>query len=491
MFLRRKSFDVLRYLADNPGRVVTREEMLAAVWLDVTVGEEALTKCISEVRQALGDGGQSVIRTVPRRGYLVDRPGASDCPSSYPIGETASSPEKPSVAVLAFSNLSGDLAQEYISDGITEDIITELSRFSELLVIARNSTFRYKGKPVDIRRVGRELGAQYVVEGSVQRAGDRIRVSAQLIDASTGAHRWADRYDRKLADIFEVQADVARTIVSILAAHVNRAEVERRFGLPDTNWHAYDYFMQAADALASFWSSFDPVQLSRTRRLLERSVALDPKYAAAYGALSHTYVIGWTQPIGHDYLTASALDRAYDLSLAAVQLDPHSPKAYAHLGNALTWKRQHDAALAAFDKGAALNPNFTDWRLATVLIFAGEPERALRAVRTHMRLDPFHPPWALGWLGFAHYQLRHYAMAVEPMRECVARMPKYRGAHARLAAAYAQMGYRDMARAEAAAVLRIDPDYTISGDEKRVAPFRHFRDAEHLFSGLRKAGLSA
>ena len=259
--LRRKSFEVLRYLVEHAGRVVTKDEVMSAVWPDVTVGDESLAQCISEVRRAIGDQDQRIIKTVPRRGYLIDAlVTAGDVADvAHPRVETASAPtliDRPSIAVLAFTNMSGDPSQDYFSDGITEDIITELSRFAELLVIARNSSFRYKGQSVDVRQVGRELGVRYVLEGSVRRAGDRIRISAQLIDAATGAHRWAERYDRKLEDVFAVQDEVARTIVAVLAVHVNKAETERVLAKPPATWQAYDYYLRAADSCGSLLPFF-------------------------------------------------------------------------------------------------------------------------------------------------------------------------------------------------------------------------------------------
>ncbi len=231
--LRPKALDVLRYLVENADRLVTKEELIQAIWPNVTVTDEVLTHCVSEVRQAIGDSGQTIIATVPRRGYrftaTVSQIAADAAAAPQPAPPTPESPparsdsgarsqsslDRPSVAVLPFANLSGDAQQDYFSDGITEDITTELSRFSELMVIARNSAFQYKGKAVDIRQVGRELGARYVLEGSVRRRGDRIRIAAQLIDAMTGTHRWAERYDRELHDVFGVQDEVARTIVAI------------------------------------------------------------------------------------------------------------------------------------------------------------------------------------------------------------------------------------------------------------------------------------
>ena len=492
--LRRKSFDVLHYLLENAGRVVTREELTKAVWRNVVVGDELLTHCISEVRGAIGDQGQQFLKTVPRRGYLMDVPiaptggSAATAPSASNTA-AAALPDRPSIAVLAFANLSGDPLQEYLSDGITEDIITELSRSSELFVIARNSTFQFKGKSIDLRRVGRKLGVRYVLEGSIQRAGDRIRITAQLVDSATGRHRWAERYDRKLDDVFAVQDEVARTIVAILTAHVNKAEVERTAAKPPTTWRAYDYHMRATEALTSFWPSFNAGRLYEARRLLEHSLSMDANYARAHGTLSHTYAIAWTSRVDEDHLNPAALDRAYQLALKAVQLDPNLPVAHAHLGSALTWKRQIDAALAEFEKAISLNPNFTDWRLTSALIFAGEPERAIDVAHAHMRLDPYYHPMAPGWLGLAYYQHRRYADALAPLRECVSRLPKFMSARARLAAAYAQLGLQEEARAEISEVLRMDPKHTIDGYYRPVAPYKRLSDAEHWFAGLRKAGL--
>jgi adenylate cyclase len=498
--LRRKSFEVLHFLVEHAGRVVSKEELIHAVWSNILVGDEALTKCISEVRRAIGDEDKCVIKTVPRRGYLMDVPVvageairattvASDVLASYAADSALPLADRPSIAVLAFNNLSGDPQQEYFSDGITEDIIIELSRFSELMVIARNSTFQYKGGPVDVRRVGRQLGVRYVLEGSVQRDRDRIRISAQLVDALTGVHRWAERYDRKFDEVFTIQDEITKTIVTTLAAHLNKAEVERSLSKPPASSQGYDYFMRAADALASFWSSFDVEQLRRTRHLLEQSVTLDPKYARAYGLLSHTFVIAWTQPIDEDYLNPLALSRSHDLALKALQLAPNLPEAHAHLGSALTWKRQHDAALFEFSKAAELNPNLSDWRFATVLTYAGQLEKAIEIVRSHMRLDPFYPPWAPYWLGLAFYLLKQYPQAVTALRECTIRMPNFRSAHTGLAAAYAQLGLLEEVSSEVAETLRIDPDYAICRDERWRLPFRLSKDAEHLFDGLRKAGL--
>jgi adenylate cyclase len=495
--LRPKSFDVLRYLVENAGRLVSKKEFIAVVWRKAVVTDETLAHCISEVRTAISDRNQTIIKTVPRRGYLftadVTRPGYAEPQQQHSGAEGVferALADRPSIAVLAFTNFGGDPQQEYLSDGITEDIITELSRFSELLVIARNSTFQYKGKAADVRQVGRELGVRYVLEGSVQRASDRIRISAQLIDTITGAHRWAERYDRKLEDVFTLQVELARTIVAILAAYVNKAEAERTLTKPPATWQAYDYYMRAADTFSSFWSSFNVEQLYETRRLLEHSLFLDPTYARAYGMLSHTYIFAWTQAMDGDFLSPAVLARAYELARKAVQLDPNLPQARANLGRTLTWKRQSDAAIAQFEKAVALNPNFTDTGFAAALIYAGEPARAIEVNKTHMRLDPFCMPLVPGWLGLAYYMLRRYSEAVPPLRESLSRAPNHRAGHLWLAATYAQLGLLGEARAQAAEVLRIWPNYTIECSQTQLSGvFKDAQDSEHLLDGFRRAGL--
>ena len=265
--LRPKSFEVLRYLVENAGRLVTKQELIASIWQQAVVSDELISRCISDARAAIDDPDHKVIKTVPRRGYLftaaVTRQVEQELGSSGSAGVVRTIPDKPSIAVLAFANMSGDPAQEYVSDGITDDIITELSRFGELFVIARNSSFQYKGKAVDIRQIGQELGVRYILEGSFRRTDNRVRITAQLIDAATGAHRWAERYDREAADVFAVQDEVVRAVAAVLAAHVRNAEAERTALKPPATWQAYDYYLRAAHALNSFWTSYKVDEFGR------------------------------------------------------------------------------------------------------------------------------------------------------------------------------------------------------------------------------------
>ena len=459
-----------------------------------------MTTRINAARYAIGDTGkaQRLIKTVPRKGIrfigtVREEEATGSLGSDVSLRSSTSYPslpEKPSIAVLAFTNMSGDPGQEYFSDGITEDIITSLSRFSELFVIARNSSFQYKGRSPDIRQVGRELGVRYVLEGSIRRAGDLVRISAQLIDAVTGAHRWADRYDRELKDVFVVQDEVSRAIVAILVAHVNKAEAERTLLKPPATWQAHDLVMRASGIYSAMWSSsFKVADLYEQRRLLERSISLDPNYARAYAMLSFAHLFAWVHPVDEDCLSPAALERAHRLARKAVQLDPNLPIAHAQLGQVLTFEGQHEQSIAEFEKAIALNPNFTDWQFGNTLLRAGQPARATHLTEQHMRYDPFYSPWAPGQLGLARYLLKEYLQALPPLRELTSRAPDMRQGHVWLAANLAQLGQLDEARAEAAEVLRLDPKYTIDGTQRRLALFKRPEDAEHLFDGLRKAGL--
>ena len=397
-------------------------------------------------------------------------------------------PDKPSIAVLPFENLSGDPKQEYFADGVSEDIITELSRFSDLFVIARNSSFKYKGKAVDVRQVGRDLGVRYALEGSIRRGGDRVRISAQLVDSATGAHRWAERYDRELKDVFAIQDEVARTIAAILAAHVNKAEAERTLLKPPATWHAYDHYMRAAAAWASFQSSWKLDQLLETRRHLADSLKIDPKYARAYSLLASTHRVAWLNPVNDEYLSPAALDRAITLARTAIELDPNLPEAYAELAYNIIRKSDFDGSMVAAERAIALNPNFVDYRLAQVFYSVGQPTKAIEIAKAQMRLDPFHPHFAPLIAGIAYYLLKEYQGAQRWLREATGRAPNHQYGHAFLAAAYAQLGRVEDARSEAAEVLRVNPQYTI-GTQKQVSILKRLEDSDHLIDGLRKAGL--
>ncbi len=341
---------------------------------------------------------------------------------------------------------------------------------------------------MDIPQIGQELGARYVLEGSVRRSGDRIRITAQLIDAMTGAHRWAERYDREQRDTFAVQDEVARAIVAILAAHVKRAEVERALLKPPAAWEAYEYYLRGAEAFFLHYSRGAKASLYDARRLLEQSLAIDPTYARAAAMLAWTHLEAYLEPFDGVYPGPAALDRALELAETAVDLDPLLPQARAQLGQVMIYKGQHDAAIAEFERAFALNPNYVDHRYAQALMLAGEHARAIEVLEANMRLDPFQLIHATRWLGQANYMLKRYGEAVRLCREWASRMPDLQFPRLWLAAAYAQSGQLEEARAEAAELLRINPGFTIQG-RKRSAVWKDPKDREHVSDGLRKAGL--
>jgi adenylate cyclase len=491
-------FDVLTYLVKNRDRVVSKRDLVDAVWGGRIVSDSAVTTRINAAQCAIGDNGadQRLIKTFARKGVrfvgaVHEGPegAAAERATKEKTQPETGLPDKPSIAVLPFANHGGDPQQDYFSDGITEDIITELSRFSELLVIARNSTFQYKSKAIDVQHVGRQLAAQYVLEGSVRRSNDRVRITAQLIDATTGVHRWAERYDRELHDIFAVQDEVARAIAAILAAHVNRAEIERALLKPPATWAAYDYYLRGAEAFLLYLSSATKASLYEVQRLLEQSLAIDPDYARAAAALSETHFHAYAESYDGDHLSLAALDRALELAETAVRLDPRLPQARAGLGFVLYFKRQHDAAMAEFERALALNPNFMDGRFAYALMYSGEPAKAIELLEANMRLDPFAPPThSTGIMGMANYMLKRYPEAVHWFRETALRCPNMRVPHIWLASAYAQLGQIEEARKEAAEVLRTNPGFSIEG-YKRLLPYKDPKDLEHRVDGMRKAGL--
>jgi adenylate cyclase len=477
-------------LIDHPERVVSKEELLEAAWPDVTVGEDSLAQCITEIRRALGPTGRDVIKTVQRRGYLLSIPAPGrDEPAvrGAEASDTLQMPDRPSISVLPFANLGSQLQEDYFSDGVAEDITTELSRFSELFVIARNSSFQYNGKSIDVRQVGRELGVRYVLEGSVRRDANRVRITAQLVEAATGMHLWAERYDRELADALSVQDEVARQIVTVLAVHVRKAESERVLAKPPAVWQAYDCYLQAAAYVAAYHASYDRDTLFRGRRLLQKALEIDPTYARAQAALSSCYMSQWVHRWDDDCPWTEALDRSYRTAREGVRLAPELPEAHVALGQALTFLRQHEAAVTAAERAVALNPNLTSFRFAYTYILAGEATRACELLQKHMRLDPFYEPNAPMALGFAYHMLARYEEALPLLREAVSRAPDM--AHGRyvLAMTYARLGRLDEARTEVAYALRLEPWYSIS-QSLTARYFKRAEDTEHLVAGLRMAG---
>jgi adenylate cyclase len=398
-----------------------------------------------------------------------------------------------SIAVLPFTNSSGDSAQDYFADGITEDIIASLGKFSQLVVIARNTTFRYKGKAVDVRAIGRELGVRYVLEGSVRRDQERVRVTAQLIDTNSGGHVWSDRYDRKPEDIFAVQDEITEGIVVTLVAAVSRAEIERARRKAPATLAAYENYLRGVELLrARFTRPPWGKTILESRAFLELAIAQDSNFSLAYSALADNYISAWIEPpeyapLQHEYQNAATLEKALYHARKVVEVDPGSSEGYAKMGWVLHWMRRPEEAQSAYQRALAVNPNLIDDAYPNALIKFGRPGESVKFLERQIRIDPSFGR-NYGTLGLAHYMLRNYTRSDEALVACKRYAPLWRACSVWRAATLAQLSRTDEAKMEAAAVKRFDANFTISawiGFE----PFARHEDAEHLADGLRKAGL--
>ncbi len=393
-------------------------------------------------------------------------------------------PHKPSIAVLPFANMSGDAEQEYFSDGLTEDLITDLSKVSGLFVIARNSSFVYKGRSTKVQEVGRDLGVRFVLEGSVRKAGNRVRITAQLIDAGSGGHLWAERFDRDLTDIFSTQDEVVEKIVGSLAVTLTHGE-EQRIRRRDTgNVEAYESWLRARQLLGR--GTRDSV--AQAQAMHRRAIEIDPNFAAphaglALAALAH-YSSGWASD------PAQALDEAERWARRAVELNDQEPVSHMALGNVLLWRRDHDGALAEFRRMIALDPNFAQGYTATglVLMYAGRPGEALEQIATAMRLDPYYPPIVLHFMAQANFSLGNYAAAAEQLLERIARTPGTDSSRLLLASCYGHLGRADDACAAWEELLKVNPSFSLA-QRAGVLPYKDPADFQRIAEGLAKAGL--
>src|SRR5216683_2615019 len=392
-------------------------------------------------------------------------------------------PDKPSIAVLPFTNMSGDREQEYFSDGITEDLITALSKLPVLFVVARNSTFTYKGKAAKVQQVGRELGVQYVLEGSVRKAGNQVRVTAQLADATTGDHVWAERYDRPLQDIFAVQDSIVQRIVTTLNLEFTLVHQGWQFERHTDNPEAYD------DALRGLEYLLTPTKEAnlKARQMFEKAIELDPKYASAYADLGAIYLIDWVSQWSNDPHT---LDRALQLEQQAIALSDSLDEAHQVLAETYLYKKQYDEATAEAERAIALDPNssFGYMVLADIMDFSGKPAGAVSLAEKAMRLDPRNPEGYLIEEGWSYTQMRRYKEALPILKRVLTRYPNNLGAHQLLVVDYTELGREDEARAEAAEVLRISPHFSLDMWRQR-SPQKNRALLERNLADARKAGL--
>ncbi len=393
-------------------------------------------------------------------------------------------PDKPSIAVLPFNNISDDPSQEYFADGMTEDLITDLSKISGLFVIARNSSFVYKNQQVTVRKVAEDLGVRYVLEGSVRRIGDQVRINAQLIDATSGGHVWAERYDRKLDNIFALQDAIIERVVQALELHLTDAEQEQRDKGPETtSLEAYDLVLRARKLM----TRFDHKAANEARELLQRAIEIDPAYTEAYSLLGFYYFDEWRV---WGSKRDQNLSRALELATTAVELSPSDPAPHVLLAMVYQWRREFNAANAEADRAIALEPRdaITLSNLGSMLFYAGRGEEAAAVIEQAIRLDPFHPPNYLEWLGNAYWFLGDSAQCVEVAKRGVALDPNYVSLHVVLAVCYAALGREEEARAAAAEILRINPRFTLKAYSSYV-PYTDDRDLQRRVDLLRNAGV--
>jgi adenylate cyclase len=394
-------------------------------------------------------------------------------------------PDKPSIAVLPFANMSEGPKQEYLGEGLTDQIINSLSKIPNLFVIARNSTFTYKGKPVKVQKVAEDLGVRYVLEGSVQRSADRVRIAVQLIDAITGRHKWSESYDREIEDIFAIQDDITMAITKALNIELGQGEQARLWQKRSTtNLKAYLKYLEGV----SYFFRSTKEDNSRARQLFEEALALDPDYASAYGFLGWVHWsdarYGWVESRG------KSIETAYKYAQKAIELDDTLDPAYRLIGGVYLLKRQHEKTIAQAERAIAINPNGAgnNAYIAGALGCAGRWEEGLGFAEKSIRLSPF-PPVIYYWiLGRAYFMTGQYDKAVETFKKAVHVNPDYLVARAFLAASYSSLDRQAEAAAQADEVLRINPKFTLESYAKTL-PYKNKVDIERYVAALRKAGL--
>jgi adenylate cyclase len=409
-------------------------------------------------------------------------------PGDARVGIDLSLPDNPSIAVLPFANMSGDPEQEFFADGIAEDIITALSKVNDLLVVARNSTFTYKGQAVDVKQVSREQGVRYVLEGSVRKATNRVRVTAQLIDATTGHHIWAERYDRDLEDIFAVQDEITREVVVALDVRLRAGEQARFWSSGTKNLEAWECVRLAIE----IQNRATPEGQRESRPLCKRALDLDPNYATAWVVLGWAYHNEFDVGVGYgtEEDRAAGNDSALDCAKKALELDPSCANAYALYGSCLLTKGEHDQAIAMSEKAVLLSPNHAENLAVSALVHikSGRSERALELIRKAMRLCPVYPGWFLWALGTACRLTGQTDSAVGALEAAIKRSPDFLGLHVGLASTLGELGRTEDAKKPVSQILRLNPDFSIK-EYMAGLSYRDSVEMERFETGLRKVGL--
>ncbi|MDQ0560209.1 TolB-like protein/class 3 adenylate cyclase/Tfp pilus assembly protein PilF [Rhizobium mesoamericanum] len=470
--------------------IASRLEGIAAPGA-ICLSEDAYRQVKARLDLSVSDLGNTRLKNIaePIRIYSLQVGAASQAKPAVTAGAVARAPAalppELSIAVLPFVNMSGDAEQEYFADGISEDIITALSKLSQLFVIARNSSFTFKGRNVNVQEVGHSLNVRYVLEGSVRKSGNKVRITAQLIDAITGGHQWAERFDRDLSDIFEVQDDVTQQIVGALELKLAVGDQQRLATEQTQNLEAYDCFLRGREQM---WR-LTKEQNIQGRQLLQRAIDLDPKFAPAHAflAVSHglAYVNQWSES------PSKSLEQATWFATQAVALDDRYPYAHWALGVISLYLRRIDVAIREAERAIALAPNLVEGHetLGNALHYAGRPDEALICFERAMALNPYYPDIFLHFHAQAMFQLGRYEEAVVILKRRLVRNPVTDISRVLLAASYGHLGRFAEARGEWEEVFRINPDYSLE-HRRKVLPYKNPADFERIVDGLRKAGLT-
>ncbi|KYH03313.1 winged helix-turn-helix domain-containing tetratricopeptide repeat protein [Bradyrhizobium sp. DOA1] len=487
-------FDILAFLIRNRERVITKDDLIAGIWGGRIVSESALTTRLNGARKAIGDNGeeQRLIKTLPRKGlrfvgHVREEAPATSSPSKDTMAANLSLGDQPSIVVLPFANLSGDPLQDYFTDGIVEDITTELSRFSELFVIARNTSFTYKGQAVDVRTVGRDLGVRYALEGSVRKVNKRVRISGQLIDAETGKHIWADRFESSLDDIFELQDQMAHSVVGAIAPKLEQAEIERAKRKPTESLSAYDCFLRGMAG----WHAWTRAGHDAALKHFYRSIELDPTFARPYALAAGCFLMrkstGWVVDRATETAETDRLARlGADLGRSDAVALAWSAHAVAHVVGDIK------AGVALIDHALRLNPNLAAaWqRSGWIRVYAGECELAIEHLRTAMRLSPLDPQMHLAYsaMAFAYFLLGDLDQSSTWSDRALQLRPGWPVALRVSAMSHALAG-RERPKQEAMARLRmLQPNLRLSNLHEQIFLHRPEHMARFV-EGMRTAGL--
>lgn len=490
-------FDLLLHLVANRDHVVSKDDLLEAVWGGRIVSESTITSHINAVRKAIGDSGeeQRLIRTVARKGFrFVGDIAAAEAGAvegrvadfTAPTPALAV-PSKPSITVLPFHNLSGDPDQDYFADGVVEDIITALSRLRWLFVIARNSSFTYKGQAVDAKEVGRVLGVRYVLEGSLRKAGDKVRITGQLIEAATGTHLWAERFEGTLGDLFELQDQIAESVVGAISPQLERAEIERAKRKPTESLDAYDYYLRGMARLHNGTRE----AIGAALPLFHRAIELDPEFASAYSGAAWCHF--WRKLNGWMDNPQEEAAEGVRLARLAVELGRDDAVALTRAGHALGHLAGDlDGGIAIIDRARLLNPNFAPaWFLGAFLrIFRGETESAMEDLAHAVRLSPLDPEMfrMQAGIALAHFCAGRFDAAAAAAEKALGNLPDLLIALTLLAASQALAGRPEEARQALQRLQKLQPAARVSS-LKDWLPIRHADNLVRLADGLRRAGL--